>query len=102
MSGKQIGATRVSKWRLDVGTRHPPTLVMIETMQRAIPMRLHPALTLRARMGAWPIWILSDAGQLELFTAFADQKLICIGIVDKRFFRWIPSQSSTHLAGDIR
>jgi len=45
-----IRATRVSKWRLDVETRYPPMLVMIETSVLAIPTRLRPALTLRALM----------------------------------------------------
>jgi hypothetical protein len=46
----EIRATRVIKWQLDVGTRHPPALVMIKTLAPAIPMSLHPALTLRAPM----------------------------------------------------
>jgi len=40
----------VSKWQLDVETRYPPMLVMIETSELAIPTRLRPALTLRALM----------------------------------------------------
>ena len=43
-----IRATRVSKWQLDVETRYPPMLVMIETSGLAIATRLRPALTLRA------------------------------------------------------
>jgi hypothetical protein len=48
MGRTNIRATRVSKWRLGARTRHPPTLVMIETSVLAVSSPLHPALTLRA------------------------------------------------------
>ena len=47
MGRTNIRATRVSKWRLGAGTRHPPTLVMIDTSGLEISVCLHPALKRR-------------------------------------------------------